>query len=647
MFAARWTPWLCGVLLAGWAVGVCAATAEVDLTADFTKISLAGHGYFLDDPPGELGFAEVLAAPTQRRFIPLPGALGRGYTTATSWLRVDLVNRTAETQRPMLRLAPQMLDHLDVYVQQAGAPDSAEHYQHYPLGDHTPASVKRQTYPVMGVPVTVPPGQSRRIYLRVQTTSSHLLGVELVAPDLFAREAVISLVWVSSYIALAFGLTLVTFLQAARLRDLTHALYGLLPLGLGLNSIGTEGMTAILLPGTAHWINDGLLGLSGMLSFGGLSLFAMRLFQTARYHPWGHRYLQVITLLAVAAFLASGTAWYGRIVTPLMAMGLLLWVFLTWAGWRMIRRGEKTLGRLFLAAFTLPMLGASVALSRYLGWLPQNEWTQYLMPITSLIHMVLMNLALSERLLEAEAHFREAAQKAALESGYRREQEQLLTMISHEIRTPVAIIDAATLSLQALDPSPVPERAERYERIGRAVNRLGVLLDLTVAQGRANVADWQPERRRIEPADLCASAVELLDPPLAPRIQIAAAEPLPVILGDHRMLRFALLNLLDNACHYSPPGSPVRVTIAAVDEGVVWRVEDEGPGIPPGLEERIFEKYIRISEASGKAGLGLGLYLARQIAQAHGGWLRARPGAAVGACFECWLPATAAAGAPR
>jgi signal transduction histidine kinase len=212
-------------------------------------------------------------------------------------------------------------------------------------------------------------------------------------------------------------------------------------------------------------------------------------------------------------------------------------------------------------------------------------------------------------------------------------------MITHEIRTPIAVIDAATQTLEVLDESPSADREERYERIHRSVNRLSVLLDLAVAQTRSEIADWTLTQSLFQPGSLTNEVVKLLGNPLAQRIVISTTEPLPALLGDDRMLRFALLNLLDNACKYSPPDSPVHVYVQVKDGGVMWRVEDSGLGIPPGMEEKIFEKYVRASESAGKAGLGLGLYLARHIVSRHGGTLKVEIGHPNGACFVCWLPA--------
>lgn len=631
----------CLVILTGCLLLALPAMADVLVVSGVEQLSLAGKWSLLEDKEGTLELQDVLAPSAAQRFTPLAGSLSLGYTRSTSWLRIRLVNAERYEQTVVLRMAPQMLDHLDVYVQQAGAGEAPDDFRRYRLGDRTPAAETGRVFPVAGVSIVLPPSESVVVFVRVRTTSSHLLGAQLMTPERYQQAAVITLVWVSAYQAVAFAFALITFIQGVRLRDLTHGLYGFLPLGLGINSIGTEGVTAIILPDIAHLINDQLVGFSVMLSFGGLSLFAIRLFETARYHPFGHRYLQLITVLGVAGFLSSGTDFYGTFAQALMALGLFYWVFLTWAAWRMIGRGDKTIGRLFIAAFTLPLLGATISFSRYLGWLPQTELTQYILPVTSLIHMLLMNLALSERLLDAESRFRHATQRAVLEAEHRRDQEQLLTMISHEIRTPIAVIDAATQSLQALDESPDTERSTRYQRIRRSVDRLVLLLDLASARREADKLTHVPQYSRVEVESFTRDILDLLDLDVQSRFDLYASQPGLSILGEPRWLRFAWLNLIDNACKYSDRGTRIKINISPRthegSDGVEWRIDDCGPGIVPGSEDRIFEKYQRGGEGKNTPGLGLGLYLARSGIERHGGSLHAvvREG---GATFVCWLP---------
>ena len=636
-----WVVWmfLVSVLAAG-GMGLSQA-AEVRLERGMDRLSLAGRMAFLDDPEGRDTLAEIMAPARQAAFRPMSGNLGRGYSASTSWLRLDLHNATGEVQTPVLRLGPQMLDHVDVYVARSGLAASPRDFVRHALGDHVAPLSRAHPFPVMAVALALGPGERQRIYLRVRTTSSHLLDAELVSPGRFQQEAAHALMWVSAYQALALGFSLVTFLQALRLRDLTHGLYGLLPLGLAINSIGTEGMTPVLLPGLAHGVNDWVVGLSILLAFGGLSLFATKLFKTRLNHPWGHRYLSTVQILSLAAFLASGTEWYGRFMVPLMALGLFFWVFLSWAAWRMIRRGEVVVGRLFLLAFTLPLLGAAVGLLQYLGVLPHNDVTQYIVPVTSLIHMVLMMLALSERFLALEAGLREATRLARQERAHRREQEQLLAMIGHEIRTPVAVIDAATQTLEALDPSPSAEQAERYRRIRRSSHRLALLLDLVTARNAVETGADLMQRVPVSVAELTDQVLDMLDGDEARRCSVDMPDGVPEIHADPRLLRFAWLNLIDNACKYSPADSPVTLHIAPRREeqrdGVEWTIQDAGPGIPSGMASKIFKKYQRGGEYRNKPGLGLGLYLAQRILTLHGGTLTLVP-TGRGACFRCWLP---------
>jgi signal transduction histidine kinase len=114
---------------------------------------------------------------------------------------------------------------------------------------------------------------------------------------------------------------------------------------------------------------------------------------------------------------------------------------------------------------------------------------------------------------------------------------------------------------------------------------------------------------------------------------------LPAIRGDRARLRQVLGNLIENAVKYSPEGGEVRVS-AAAGNGAVWiDVRDSGPGIPADQQARIFEKFGRVDvPGASKPGTGLGLFIARSIAEAHGGSLDVSSGADSGATFTLTLP---------
>ena len=114
---------------------------------------------------------------------------------------------------------------------------------------------------------------------------------------------------------------------------------------------------------------------------------------------------------------------------------------------------------------------------------------------------------------------------------------------------------------------------------------------------------------------------------------------LPAIRGDRARLRQVLGNLIENAVKYSPEGGEVRVSAAAGNGAVQIDVRDSGPGIPRDQQARIFEKFGRVDvPGAAKPGTGLGLFIARSIAEAHGGSLDVVSGLEPGAIFTLTLP---------
>lgn len=120
------------------------------------------------------------------------------------------------------------------------------------------------------------------------------------------------------------------------------------------------------------------------------------------------------------------------------------------------------------------------------------------------------------------------------------------------------------------------------------------------------------------------------------RVTTAIPSDLPMVPVDEILLEQVFMNLLENAAKHTPPGTPIEIGAQAADGGVdVW-IADRGPGLPPGQEERIFDKFQRAGATA--SGVGLGLTIVRGIVKAHGGTVRAehRPGG--GAVFRFFLP---------
>jgi signal transduction histidine kinase len=199
-------------------------------------------------------------------------------------------------------------------------------------------------------------------------------------------------------------------------------------------------------------------------------------------------------------------------------------------------------------------------------------------------------------------------------------QRELLAVASHDLRGPLSAILAGT-ELILRTPDPVPGRRRTAETIRRSAHRMERLINdlfdvaaidagqLTVERTATEV-DWLLEQTRdFEPA-----AIER-----GVKLQIERPNETMAVLCETERIVQVLSNLITNALKYSPPGSAVRVGARRSDGHIEVYVEDGGPGIPPELLSRIFDRFTRAQFRHGHDGIGLGLAIAQGIVLAHGG----------------------------
>lgn len=214
---------------------------------------------------------------------------------------------------------------------------------------------------------------------------------------------------------------------------------------------------------------------------------------------------------------------------------------------------------------------------------------------------------------------------------------QFLSDAAHELRTPIAGVQASAETL--LREHADQERSEQLAvQMIRDSARAGRLVGDLLALSRL---DDNPELELAE-FDLAALAREQLahTEVLAPTVQMRYEGPLryPIHADRDRIIQ-VIVNLLDNARHATPDGGIITLAITDADSGPIVSISDTGPGVPAADRGRIFERFVRLDPARSRDrfGSGLGLPIARRIAQAHGGDLRCA-GNLVGARFELSLP---------
>ena len=209
--------------------------------------------------------------------------------------------------------------------------------------------------------------------------------------------------------------------------------------------------------------------------------------------------------------------------------------------------------------------------------------------------------------------------------------EDLLSMIYHDLRSPLANVVSSLDVLDTLAPDDDPTLkslvgiAQRStERIQRLTNSL---LDVTRLEAGQPITSRQPTA----PIQIILEAIEILNPVAEhkqQKIEKILPERLPELMLDEDMIRRVIINLVENAIKYTPPGSIIQVGAqASKNEVQIW-VKDNGPGIPEKEQQRIFDKFTRLTNRESSKGLGLGLAYCRLAVEAHDGriWVESEPG---------------------
>jgi len=311
-------------------------------------------------------------------------------------------------------------------------------------------------------------------------------------------------------------------------------------------------------------------------------------------------------------------------------LGVAQWVF---DHGRIAGHGTDTLPG--ADAIYFPIRGASGALG-VLALLPSSLRRVFLPEQQRLLETFLNQVALAlERVRLAET-----ARNAQIKVETETLRNSLLAGISHDLRTPLSAIVGAASSL-AEEPERLSESARR--ELARTIydegQRMATLANNILDMARLDAGAVTLKREWVPLEEIVGGVLTRLRARLEGRpVRIALPKDAPMVRLDAVLIEQVLVNIVENALKYTPAGTAIEISAEFAPGSVTVTVADEGPGIPPGLEERLFDKFYRASPERAQSGVGLGLTICRAIVEAHGGTIRAENRIPHGAAFRFTLP---------
>ena len=592
-----------------------------------------------EDPTGE-HLIENIAALPDSAFTPHPNGFSAGLTRSVHWLRFTAQAPKGESGDWLLEIHPPYLDDIRLFESDPAHPGA---FIERRSGDKLPFTVREAPYRGFVFHIALNEQQARTFHLRLQSTSTSMVMMKLWPVQRFNAAVPGEYALLGAAMGLLIIILVINLIYQLQQGEAINLHYTVYIAAVLVSSVFVQGLAGqFLLPDWPALVND-LQNVSSFL----MTAAAGRLYQSVLMVERQQRLIwlayRTLTFLPLVLLPAIPLGYFTEAQRILLGYATLMAPVALWRSIQLLQ--NKIVGGAMLVVATgTSVIAIGMATTQILGFFAGNFIILHAFLIGTIgniiaLHLVVGARARAEKILHQQtleqAHLAEV--KVEREMRARQEQADFISMITHEIKTPLASVAAAVDVLEILEKQARPDFVTRIERIRGSVRRIDGIFSRYLQIDRTDSA-------RIKPNFLEHSLHEVVS--LALRQFTGAKHRLQLHVGDDvrlvcdaDLVATAILNLIDNAMKYSPADEPVDLSTTLVEgREVIIEVADRGPGVPEELRDTIFERYVRAPEHANIPGIGVGLSLVRNIAATHQGSIEVLDDESGGARFRLTLP---------
>ncbi len=592
----------------------------------------------LVDAGGTETLSSIISADSAGRFLPLAEGLNAGFTRDVHWLRFTI--QVPAAGQWLLEIQPPVIDDIRLFEPLLSSAGEIQGFRERRGGDMQPFAEREIRYRAFVAKLDIRDTRPHVFYLRVQTSSISAAFLRLWKADDFQQMVALEYAVLGAFYGLMIAVSIINLLHWFWLRDALYIYFSLHVLALTLLYLGVNGFAGQFLFQQLPEAANIWLGLFLFLSLSASAPFLMRMLRVGRQQRglFLMYRLQLVLPLLLLPLLFLG--YFTEAARFLMSMMIVVICVSLWPAYTIWREGGRD-GMLLLASIGVTLAGIVAVILSRLGFFHGQLWALDSRQVTVFISVMAMHVAVASRIRETESSHRAALVRIEQVTRARHEHRQFIAMLTHELRTPLAVIDSAVQSLEYLHQPESEESQLRYQRIRRSVARINGLVEQFLVNDRIDDTRLIVHAVPLDGAEIAKRVLQSCIDGSLDRVLLHSPHSVPC-RGDAALIRVALINLLDNALKYSPSDQEVEFRVEAMERqgrsGVAWTVSDHGRGVAEKERGSVFEKYVRGADYGHVAGTGLGLYLAQRIAELHGGQVEILDRDGWGGVFRLWLP---------